>query len=84
MDKFAPIAISRALLDDFTPRQREIARLIAQALPNKLIAAQLGISIKTIQKHRAIIYLKLRAHDPVTFTHMAIALGLAPLMFVAT
>jgi DNA-binding NarL/FixJ family response regulator len=32
-------------------REREIARLVAQGLPNKQIARQLGISVYTIKNH---------------------------------
>ena len=36
-----------------TPRQREVCELVATGLLNKQIAAQLGISIKTVKVHRA-------------------------------
>lgn len=36
-----------------TPRQREVLQLIAEGLANKQIAAKLGISVKTVESHRA-------------------------------
>ncbi len=35
-----------------SPREQEVARLVAQGQPNKLIAAALGISEKTVHIHR--------------------------------
>ena len=35
-----------------SPREQEVARLVAQGHPNKLIAATLGISEKTVHIHR--------------------------------
>ena len=35
-----------------SPREQEVARLVAQGQPNKLIAATLGISEKTVHIHR--------------------------------
>ena len=40
------------LLDALSPREREVAQLVAQGQPNKLIAAKLGISEKTVHIHR--------------------------------
>ena len=43
---------ARALLGRLSPREREVARLIALGLPNKLVARQLDISEKTVHVHR--------------------------------
>ncbi len=40
------------LLAALSPREREVAHLVAQGQPNKLIAANLGISEKTVHIHR--------------------------------
>ncbi|NKE67480.1 response regulator transcription factor [Ramlibacter sp. RBP-2] len=40
------------LLGALSPREREVAQLVAQGQPNKLIAANLGISEKTVHIHR--------------------------------
>ncbi|MDT3672622.1 MAG: response regulator [Aromatoleum sp.] len=41
-----------ALLVRLSPREREVARLVAQGLPNKVVARELGISEKTVHVHR--------------------------------
>lgn len=41
-----------AALASLSPREQEVARLVARGQPNKLIAADLGISEKTVHIHR--------------------------------
>jgi DNA-binding NarL/FixJ family response regulator len=43
-----------------TPREREIIQLVAEGYSNKEAATRLGVSIKTIEAHRANIMRKLR------------------------
>ncbi len=43
-----------------TPRERDVLGLIAQGKFNKEIAGELGISIKTVEKHVANLFAKLR------------------------
>ncbi len=45
-------ARAKAALDALSPREREVARLVAQGQPNKVVAALLGISEKTVHIHR--------------------------------
>lgn len=40
------------LLARLSPREGEVARLVARGLPNKLVARELGISEKTVHVHR--------------------------------
>lgn len=40
------------MLEGLSPREREVARLVAHGHPNKVIAATLGISEKTVHIHR--------------------------------
>jgi DNA-binding NarL/FixJ family response regulator len=42
-----------------TPRENEVLVLLAQALTNRRIAGQLGISEKTVKNHLVAIYAKL-------------------------
>ncbi len=44
-----------------TPRESEVLQLMAQGLPNKIIAARLGISLHTVKFHVAAILAKLGA-----------------------
>lgn len=43
---------AQAALDALSPREREVAALVAQGHPNKLVADRLGISEKTVHIHR--------------------------------
>jgi DNA-binding NarL/FixJ family response regulator len=45
---------------ELTPREREIVQLLAEGKSNKEVAATLGISVKTVETHRAAIMRKLR------------------------
>ncbi|MFN8526386.1 MAG: helix-turn-helix transcriptional regulator [Chloroflexota bacterium] len=42
---------SDAMLDQLSPRERQVARLIARGLSNKLLARTLGISLHTVKDH---------------------------------
>lgn len=47
-------------VEGLTPREREIVQLLAEGKGNKQVATVLGISIKTVETHRATIMRKLR------------------------
>jgi DNA-binding NarL/FixJ family response regulator len=55
-----------------TPREVEIIRLLAEGKANKVIAANLGITIRTVETHRARIMLKLELHSLAGLLHYAI------------
>jgi len=59
-----------------TARETEVLRLIAEGLLNKQVAAQLGISAKTSEKHRYSLMEKLGIHDTAGLTQYAVAAGL--------
>ena len=59
-----------------TSREMEILQLIAEGNANKEIAAKLGISIKTVEKHRGQLMRKLDIHDTAGLTRHAIAAGI--------
>ena len=81
---FSP-AISRRLLDRrqrsparvlrLSPREMEVLQLIAEGKANKQSAAEMGISIKTVEKHRQNLMGKLDIHDTAGLTRHAIAAG---------
>jgi DNA-binding NarL/FixJ family response regulator len=58
-----------------TGRQREVLQLVAEGNPNKQVAALLGISIKTVEKHRQHLMDALGIHDIAGLTRYAIAHG---------
>jgi len=55
-----------------TAREREIVQLLAESKSNKEIANALGISVKTVQTHRATIMRKLGINSIVELVHYAI------------
>lgn len=59
-----------------TTREAEVLQLIAEGRANKQIAADLGISIKTVEKHRQQVMNKLGIHDIAGLTRHAIARGM--------
>jgi DNA-binding NarL/FixJ family response regulator len=59
-----------------TSREREVLQLVAEGKANKQVAAELGISIKTVEKHRQHLMIKLDLHDTSGLTRYAIAAGI--------
>jgi DNA-binding NarL/FixJ family response regulator len=59
-----------------TPRELQVLKLIAEAHSSKEIAAELVISIKTVERHRQNILEKLGMSDRVELTRYAIRRGL--------
>jgi DNA-binding NarL/FixJ family response regulator len=57
-------------------REREVLKLIAEGYKNKEIAADLYISLKTVEKHRANLMKKLDLHNAAALTAYAIEQGL--------
>jgi DNA-binding NarL/FixJ family response regulator len=55
-----------------SPREREVLKLIAEGYKNKEIAANLCISIKTVEKHRTNLMKKLDLHNAAALTAYAI------------
>jgi len=58
-----------------TVRQREVLQLIAEGNRNKQVAAIVGTSIKTVEKHRQNLMDTLGIHDIAGLTRFAIAHG---------
>ncbi len=59
-----------------TPREMEVLQQIAEGGANKQIAAVLGISVKTVEKHRDHLMQKLDIHDTAGLTRYAISAGI--------
>jgi DNA-binding NarL/FixJ family response regulator len=57
-------------------REVEVLQLIAEGKANKETAAELGISIKTVEKHREKVMNKLNVHDTAGLTRYAIGAGI--------
>ena len=48
-----------------TPRERDVMTYVALGKPNKIIAAELGVSQRTIEAHRARIFQKMQVRNAV-------------------
>jgi DNA-binding NarL/FixJ family response regulator len=59
-----------------TSREMEVLQLIAEGKANKEIAAELGISMKTVEKHRGHLMARLDIHDTAGLTRYAISAGI--------
>ncbi len=61
---------------ELTPREQEVVTLVAEALNNREIAEQLGLSEKTVENHRSNAMKKLGMRDRVELVRYAIRRGL--------
>lgn len=66
-------------IPDLTPREHEVLTLIAEGAMNRDIAEQLGISVKTVERHRENIMNKLNLHSRTELVKYAIRKGLIDL-----
>lgn len=51
------------LIQCLTPREKEVFFFITRGLPNKVAAAELGVSQRTIEAHRARIFRKMNVRN---------------------
>lgn len=65
-----------AQLDRLTPREKEVLRLMAEGLPSRSIAAELGISYTTVRTHIRSLGSKLAVHSKLEAIVKARELGL--------
>jgi DNA-binding NarL/FixJ family response regulator len=61
---------------ELTSREMEVLQLIAEGKANKETAGELGISTKTVEKHREHLMQKLDIHDTAGLTRYAIEAGI--------
>jgi DNA-binding NarL/FixJ family response regulator len=57
-------------------REGEVLQLIADGFSNKQMASELGISIKTVEKHRQRVMQKLGLHETASLTRYALSQGI--------
>ena len=62
-------------INRLSPREMEVLQLIAEGKPNKQVAAELGVTFKTVDKHRQHLMSKLDIHDIAGLTRYAISVG---------
>ena len=66
----------KKLLEQLTPRQREILRLIAEGQSTKQIGGKLKLSPKTVEYHRKKLMTALNLHDVPALVRFAMLVGL--------
>ena len=66
-----------ARVNRLTPRERELMGLLAAGQTSKQIAAALGVSVKTVDNHRAHLLSKLQASNVAELAAIAVRAGLA-------
>jgi DNA-binding NarL/FixJ family response regulator len=69
------VGLHRKAARELTSREREVLQMIAEGRTNKGTADELGISIKTVEKHRANLMEKLGIRDTAGLTRYAINAG---------
>lgn len=60
-ESHARLDVWRRRLDTLTPREREVLQLVVGGASNKQISSELGVSMKTVEAHRARVMDKLQA-----------------------
>ena len=57
-------------VEELTEREREAMRRVVEGLPNKLIADQLSISVRTVEVHRARVFEKMEVKSAVELANL--------------
>jgi len=68
---------NNAVVDELSPRERQVLRLVAQGNTSKDIAAALNLSVQTVRSYRKAMMKKLGVGNVAGLTQLAIAAGLA-------
>ena len=69
-------AALRALLEQLTPREREVFQLVVHGRLNKQIAHELDITERTVKAHRQSVMEKFKAHSLIELVFAAESLGI--------
>ena len=60
----------KSRLEELTERERDVMGLVVEGLPNKLIADQLNISVRTVEVHRARVFDKMEVKSAVELANL--------------
>jgi two-component system response regulator DctR len=60
----------KSRLRELTERESHVMRLVVEGLPNKLIADQLDISVRTVEVHRARVFDKMQVKSAVELANL--------------
>jgi DNA-binding NarL/FixJ family response regulator len=69
---------AKAAAEELTARQRQVLRLLVEGRTMKAIALTLGVSIKTVEAHRAQLMARLKIYDIPGLVRYAMRKGLTP------
>ena len=70
------IEIVRARFSSLTHTEKEVLARLLKAMPNKLIADELGFSMRTFEAHRATVMLKMKAANIAELVRISLSLEL--------
>ncbi|MFM1907169.1 MAG: hypothetical protein RLZZ591_846 [Pseudomonadota bacterium] len=70
LDQQRSQAVLQQRLADLTDRERDVMRLVVEGLPNKLIADQLDISVRTVEVHRSRLFEKMDVKSAVELANV--------------
>jgi DNA-binding NarL/FixJ family response regulator len=76
LDGFLKGMADDAVGEALTPREREVLQLVAEGRSSKSIAAGLGVTVKTIESHRASLMRKLHLRTVADLVRYAVRNGL--------
>ena len=72
-ERIAALQERRALgqrIDELTERERDVMQAVVRGLPNKLIADELGISVRTVEVHRSRVFEKMAVKSAVELANL--------------
>jgi two-component system response regulator FixJ len=64
--------------NSLTPREQDVLRLMTRGMPNKVMAAELGVSQRTVEIHRARVMEKSGAASLAQLVRMVMDMEAAP------
>jgi two-component system, LuxR family, response regulator FixJ len=73
------VAELRSRFGELTPKEREVLEFVLQGLPNKMIARQLDVSIRTVENRRREILTKIQVETAIEVAQLAMEADLLPL-----
>lgn len=71
-----PVGMINTKAAELTSREREVLQLVAEGNANKQTAVELGIGVKTVEKHREHLMKKLDIHHTAGLTRYAVSAGI--------
>ncbi len=73
-----PVEAKRQRIESLTKRERQVLVHVAMGRSNKEVAAEFGISVRTVETHRENLMRKLDIHSVAELTRLALKTGLVP------